>query len=429
MDKAVHFIDRQMKKLLQINPVLRTNTSTGRIMQEIGELAIQNGWESYIAYSYGRDGVKPCRSKLIPVGNKWDVALHGIVTRLFDAHGLMSQIATQKLVEQIQKIKPDVIHIHNIHGYFLNYQILFEFFRKSDIPVIWTIHDCWLYTGHCYYYSFIGCDKWQTGCGHCPQKRKFPASLWLDRSRRNYMDKKTAFTSIPPKRLTIVPVSEWIKNEMQQSFFNGYDFHVIHNGINTEAFNLFDAEAIKNKYHLNGKHILLGVAALWNPEKGVADFLQLASLLGEDEVIVMLGVDEKLQKRLPSNVIGIRRTENIRQMAELYSAADAFVNPTWQDNYPTVNMEAIACGTPVVTYRTGGSIEAVTSETGFIVERGDVEGLLQAVRVIEQRGKASYIEPCRSYALAHFKKEDRYADYIRLYNKLAASTKNRTDGI
>lgn len=418
-----------MKKLLQINPVLRTNTSTGRIMQEIGELAIQNGWESYIAYSYGRNGVKPCRSKQIPVGNKWDVALHGVVTRLFDAHGLMSQVATQKLVDQIQKIKPDVIHIHNIHGYFLNYQILFDFLSQNDIPVIWTVHDCWLYTGHCYYYTFIGCNKWQTGCGHCPQQRKFPASWLTDRSRQNFIDKKEAFTSVPTDRLTIVPVSEWIKGEMKKSFFKDYPFQVIHNGINTEVFKLSETEEVKSKYGLKGKHILLGVAALWHPEKGVADFLQLASMLHEDEVIVMIGVDEKLQKRLPHNVVGIKRTENIRQMAELYSAATAFVNPTWQDNYPTVNLEAIACGTPVVTYRTGGSVEAVTPETGFIVERGDVDGLLQAVRIIEQRGKASYIEPCRNYALAHFKKEDRYADYIRLYNKLAASTKNRADRI
>ena len=418
-----------MKKLLQINPVLRTNTSTGRIMQEIGELAIQNGWESYIAYSYGRDGVKPCRSKQIPVGNKWDVALHGVVTRLFEAHGLMSQVATQKLVDQIQKIKPDVIHIHNIHGYFLNYQILFDFLSQNDIPVIWTVHDCWLYTGHCYYYTFIGCNKWQTGCGHCPQQRKFPASWLTDRSRQNFIDKKEAFTSVPTDRLTIVPVSEWIKGEMKKSFFKDYPFQVIHNGINTEVFKLSETEEVKSKYGLKGKHILLGVAALWHPEKGVADFLQLASMLHEDEVIVMIGVDEKLQKRLPHNVVGIKRTENIRQMAELYSAATAFVNPTWQDNYPTVNLEAIACGTPVVTYRTGGSVEAVTPETGFIVERGDVDGLLQAVRIIEQRGKASYIEPCRNYALAHFKKEDRYADYIRLYNKLAASTKNRADRI
>lgn len=418
MDKAVHFIDRQMKKLLQINSVLRTNTSTGRIMQEIGELAMQNGWKSYIAYSYGRDGVKPCRSKLVPVGNKWDVALHGIVTRLFDAHGLMSQIATQKLVEQIQKIKPNVIHIHNIHGYFLNYQVLFDFLSQNDIPVIWTIHDCWLYTGHCYCYSFIGCDKWQTGCGHCPQKRKFPASLWLDRSRRNYMDKKTAFTSIPPKRLTIVPVSEWIKNEMQKSFFKGYNFHVIHNGINTEVFKLFDTGSIKNKYHLSDKHILLGVASIWSKEKGLDDFITLSGMLNENERVILVGVDAETQRHLPRNIIGINRTENVHELAELYSAADVFVNPTWQDNYPTVNMEAIACGTPVVTYHTGGSIEAVTKDTGKVVTRGNVKELLDAIRNIMAKGKSYYRLRCREYALTHFRKEDRYADYLKLYDEL-----------
>lgn len=409
-----------MKKLLQINPVVRTNTSTGRIMQEIGELAMAGGWQSYIAYSYGRDGIKPCQSYLLPVGNKWDVACHGVATRLLDAHGLMSKWATEKLVCQIREIKPDVIHIHNIHGYFLNYQVLFSFLAESRIPVIWTVHDCWLYTGHCYYYTFAGCNKWHTGCGRCPQKRKFPASWIADRSARNFTDKKKASTSVPSNLLTIVPVSEWIKGEMEKSFFKDYPFQVIHNGINTEVFKPMPAEDVKRKYGLNGKHILLGVAAIWHKEKGVADFLQLATMLREDEVIVMIGVDEKLQKRLPKNIVGIKRTENIRQMAELYSAATAFINPTWQDNYPTVNLEAIACGTPVITYRTGGSVEAVTQKTGFIVERGDVKGLLQAVRNIEMQGKDKYIEPCRNYALAHFRKEDRYADYIRLYNKLTS---------
>ena len=418
-----------MRTLLQINPVLRVNTSTGRIMQEIGELAIQNGWESHIAYSRGRDGITPSQSHLLPIGNKWNVLQHGVMTRLFDRHGLSSTSATRQFIKQIETLRPDIVHIHNIHGYFLNYQILFKFLAESNIPIVWTVHDCWLYTGHCYYYSFAGCDKWQNGCGHCPQKGKFPASLWLERSHRNYMDKKAAFTSIPPERLTIVPVSEWIKNEMQRSFFNGYGFHVIHNGINTEVFNLFDAGAIKNEYHLNGKYILLGVASIWSREKGLDDFIELSGMLKDNERIVLVGVDTKRQKHLPRNIIGITRTENVHQLAELYSAADVFVNPTWQDNYPTVNMEAIACGTPVVTYRTGGSIEAVTSETGFIVEQGDVEGLLKAVRIIEQRGKASYVKPCRSHALAYFKKEDRYAEYIHLYNRLADSNRDDQSGI
>lgn len=407
-----------MKTLLQINPVLRVNTSTGRIMQEIGELAMQHGWRSCIAYSKGRDGIKSCQSEVIPVGNKWSTIWHGLETRLFDRHGLASNEATRLFVKQIQELKPDVIHIHNIHGYFLNYQILFDFLAKSNIPVVWTVHDCWLYTGHCYYYSYAGCNKWQTGCGHCPQKREFPASWLIDRSHQNYEDKKQAFTSLPQDQLTIVPVSEWIWEEMQHSFFRNNQFHVIHNGINTNIFNIYNPEQVKQKYGLNGKHILLGVASIWSREKGFDDCIQMADLLHPDEMLVLVGVRPEQQKKLKKNMLGIPRTENIHQLAELYAAADAFINPTWQDNYPTVNLEAIACGTPVVTYRTGGSIEAITDQTGFIVPQGNVKEMLEAARLISQRGKAYYQQPCRTYALENFRKEDRYQDYLDLYDKL-----------
>lgn len=407
-----------MKKLLQINPVIRVNTSTGRIMQEIGELAMQNGWECHIAYSKGRDGIRECRSDIIPVGNKWSTAWHGIETRLFDRHGLASSHATRQFVRKIEEIRPDVVHIHNIHGYFLNYQILFDYLSKAGIPVVWTVHDCWLYTGHCYYYSFAGCDRWQTGCHHCPQKKEFPTSLFCDRSRRNFEDKKAAFTSMPLDRMTIVPVSEWIRNEMRRSFLSAYPFRVIHNGINTDIFNVYDDRQVRKTFGLGNRHILLGVASIWSREKGLDDFIRMAGMLNEDEVVVLVGIKPEDRKRLPDNVVGIARTENIRQLAELYAAADVFVNPTWQDNYPTVNMEAIACGTPVVTYRTGGSVEVITPATGMIVEQGNLNELLKSIREIENKGKAFYREACRKYALLNFKKEDRYMEYLRLYEEL-----------
>lgn len=407
-----------MKKLLQINPVIRVNTSTGRIMQEIGELAMQNGWECHIAYSKGRDGIRECRSDIIPVGNKWSTAWHGIETRLFDRHGLASSHATRQFVRKIEEICPDVVHIHNIHGYFLNYQILFDYLSKAGIPVVWTVHDCWLYTGHCYYYSFAGCDRWQTGCHHCPQKKEFPTSLFCDRSRRNFEDKKAAFTSMPLDGMTIVPVSEWIRNEMRRSFLSAYPFRVIHNGINTDIFNIYDDRQVRKTFGLGNRHILLGVASIWSREKGLDDFIRMAGMLNEDEVVVLVGIKPEDRKRLPDNVVGIARTENIRQLAELYAAADVFVNPTWQDNYPTVNMEAIACGTPVVTYRTGGSVEVITPATGMIVEQGNLSELLKSIREIESKGKASYQEACRKYALLNFKKEDRYMEYLRLYEEL-----------
>ena len=407
-----------MKKLLQINPVIRMNTSTGRIMQEIGEIAMANGWDSYIAYSYGRDGIKPCKSKLMPVGDKLSVAFHGLWTRLTDRHGLASNMATRKFIKEIMALQPDIIHIHNVHGYFLNYKLFFEFLKGIDVPVIWTVHDSWIYTGHCYYYSSIQCDRWMSGCGKCPQQRKFPTSWFVDRSATNFKDKSNSFNSIKDK-LTIVPVSEWIRGEMSHSFLKDCKFQVIHNGIDLDVFNIQpDDKAVREKYGLGEKKIILGLASIWSKEKGWDDFVKMSEMLSDDEVIVMVGVTEKQQEQLPKGVVGIKRTENVCQLAELYSAATAFVNPTWQDNYPTVNLEAIACGTPVVTYRTGGSVEAVTEDTGYVVEQGDVEGLLKAVREIKKKGKEQYTAKCRAYALANFRKEERYADYLKLYEDL-----------
>ena len=389
-------------------------------MQEIGELAMANGWESYIAYSGGRDGIRPCKSHLMPVGSKMSVALHGLWTRLTDRHGLASNLATKRFIREIENLQPDIIHIHNIHGYFLNYKILFEYLKSVDIPVIWTVHDCWIYTGHCYYYSSIQCDRWKIGCGKCPQRKQFPTSWFVDCSSRNFKDKDKAFNSIKDK-LTIVPVSMWIRDEMSHSFLKDCRYQVIHNGINLDVFDVQpDDRSVREKYGLGDKKIILGLASIWSKEKGWDDFVKLSEMLEEDEVIVMVGISEEQQKRLPKNIVAIRRTENVRQLAELYSAATAFVNPTWQDNYPTVNLEAIACGTPVVTYRTGGSIEVITEDTGRIVEQGDVAGLLAAVREIAEKGKVQYTAKCRAFALENFRKEDRYADYLKLYESLTA---------
>ena len=417
------------KKLLQINPVLRTSTSTGRIMKEIGELAIANGWESYVAYSKGRDGLPGSTSIPVPVGNKASVAWHGLQTRILDRHGLGSVLATKRFIEDIRRIGPDIIHIHNIHGYFLNYRILFDFLSHIGIQVIWTVHDCWLYTGHCYHYMYAGCDRWKTGCGHCPQRGKFPRSLFADRSARNFRDKRDAFCSMPEDRLTIVPVSDWMRSEMSESFLKDYRFQVIHNGIDTDVFSPQPAleSEVRRCYGLGDSHVILGIASIWSEEKGLNDFVEMAARLDSDEVIVLVGMDRKQLDDVLSRcgriilgdrMVAVKRTADVHQLAGLYSTADVLVNPTWQDNYPTVNLEAISCGTPVVTYRTGGSIEAVAGDTGFVVEQGDIEGLVDAVRRVETLGKAHFRDACRSRAVKEFRKEDRYAEYIELYERL-----------
>ena len=294
-------------------------------------------------------------------------------------------------------------------------RIPLRYLQESGKPVIWTVHDCWLYTGHCYYYSAARCDKWSTGCGHCPQKRAFPASWVFDRSARNWRDKQRAFGSLP--RLTIVPVSEWIRSEMSRSFLKDKQFQVIHNGIDLTVFR---PEAAPGAQRPAGT-VILGVATLWHEEKGVRDFIELAGKLRPDEQLILVGhMSEAQRAAFPSGVQLVERTENVAKLAELYAGATAFVNPTWQDNYPTVNLEAIACGTPVVTYRTGGSVEAVTEGTGFVVEQGDVEGLLTRVRELSAQDRQAVAARCRAHALEHFGKQERYQDYIRLYEDLAA---------
>lgn len=409
-----------MKKLLQINPVIRENTSTGRIMREIGELAISAGWESYIAYSGARDGVKPHSSQLVPVGNKADLLWHWIMTRFFDAHGLASRRSTKKLIRRIQEIDPDIIHIHNIHGYFLNYPLLFEYLRQSGKPVIWTMHDCWLYTGHCYSYSAAGCDRWKTGCYSCPNKHRFPSSYGLDRSRKNYLAKKAGITSIP--LLTLVAVSQWIRGEVAQSFLSGVPCRVIPNGIDLTVFKPELSNRIPERYGITRPHYYLAVASAWLPEKGFADLLALAKLLQPDEQLVMVGkMTEKQKASVPEDVITIDRTGNTQTLAELYSGATAFINSTWQDNYPTVNLESIACGTPVVTYHTGGSGESVVEETGIIVKQGDIQGLANSLQSIRSRNRDAWRSSCREYAERHFDKRNAFQAYLDLYDELVGS--------
>jgi len=350
------------------------------------------------------------------VGNDWDIKWHGLQTRLFDRHGLASTKATKKLVDKIKEIQPNIIHLHNLHGYYLNIEILFHYLATAEIPVVWTLHDCWTMTGHCAHFSFIGCDKWKMQCEHCPQKKGYPSSYGLDRSYKNYRLKKELFTSV--SKMTLVPVSNWLTTIVKDSFLKGYPVKTIYNGVDTKVFSPQATDEIREKYKIGDKFVLLGVANVWSERKGLKDFIHLSRLLKDDEMIILVGLTNQQMNNLPSNILGIRRTENVHQLAELYSMAGLFVNPTWEDNFPTTNLEALSCGTPVATYRTGGSPEALTPETGFIVEQGDLADIRKAIDIVKSKGKAFYSEACRERAVKMFNKNDRYAEYIQLYEKI-----------
>jgi glycosyltransferase involved in cell wall biosynthesis len=401
-----------MKKLLQINSVVNSG-STGRIAEEIGQTAIAAGWESYIAY--GRHA-RTSQSELIKIGSDWDIRVHGLQTRLFDRHGLASIAATREFVEQLKKIKPDIIHLHNIHGYYINIEILFRYLKDANIPVVWTLHDCWPITGHCAYFTFVECDKWKTQCFSCPQKKGYPGSYFLDRSKQNHKQKRKLFTSVHD--MTIVSVSNWLADIVKQSYLKDYPIRVINNGIDVNVFSLQSRDGIRLKYGLADKFVLLGVATEWGRRKGLHDFIELSKTLKDDEIIVLVGLKEDQIKILPENIIGITRTESTQELAEFYSSADVFVNPTWEDNFPTTNLEAMACGTPVVTYRTGGSPEALTPKTGFVVEQGDLASIRKAIDTVKSKGKAFYSAACRERATKMFNKNDRYAEYLQLYEQM-----------
>jgi len=403
-----------VKTLLQINVVVNSG-STGRIAEEIGQTAMADGWKSVIAY--GRNE-RHSRSELIKIGSNWDMRMHGLQTRLFDRHGLASKSATKKLVRQIEKINPDIIQLHNVHGYYLNIEILFRFLKMAKIPVVWTLHDCWPITGHCVYFDYVGCENWKTECSQCPQKTTYPASYFNDRSKKNFNLKKELFLSLP--NLTLVPVSNWLANILKESFMKNTLVKVIHNGINTDIFRPASNQKIRAKYKLNGKFIILGVANVWSSRKGLNDFIELSKKLNTNYQIIIVGLTKKQIKIIPDHIIGFEKTENVQQLAELYTASDVFLNPTYEDNFPTTNLESMACGTPVISYKTGGSPEAINEQTGVVVEKGNLNGLASAIEHIKEKGKLFYSEACVKRVNQFYKKEDRYQEYLDLYELIVS---------
>jgi len=403
-----------MKKLLQIKCV---GTHGGAGMGEyIGRTAKAHGWESYIAYARI---MLPTENKFIRIGNKWDVYEHILETRLFDNHGFASRRATKKLIKQIEQIKPDVIHLHNIHGYYLNIDILFKFLQQANIPVVWTMHDCWMFTGHCSHFVGVDCYKWKTHCGKCPLYKKYPASWFVDRSHTNFEKKKSLFTSL--EKLWLAPVSKWIADFLPDSFMSKYPVKLIYNGVDIKIFRPLSAEVneeTRRKYNIEGKFVVLGVAHTWSATKGLDDFIYVSKKADSDFVFVLVGLSEEQIKTLPSNIIGIKRTSNINELVELYSTADVFWNPTYLDTFPTTTLEAMACGTPCVVYNTGGTPEAITKGTGFVMEQGDVLGSLDAFHMIKNNGKAKYSELCRQNIQERFNKDIQFEKYIKLYESI-----------
>ncbi len=391
-------------KIVQINATCGKG-STGKICLAVSKLLNENGIENYILYSSGNSdyqyGIKYAKDK--------SIRLQALKSRIFGNYGFNSQGETKKLILELKKIKPDIVHLHNLHSHNVNLKMLFEYFKQNpQIKLFWTFHDCWAFTGYCPHFDMYGCNQWLDQCNNCIQKKHY--SWFFDKSKKLHNVKKELFKGL---NLTIITPSKWLAGLVKQSFLKDYEVKVINNGIDLDIFKPTESD-FRARYGLQDKKIVLGVAFGWGKRKGLDVFCELANRLPSEYQIVLVGTNDEVDKLLPSNIISIHRTSNQEELAKIYTASDVFANPTREENYPTVNMEALACGTPVVTFKTGGSPEIIDESTGIVVEKNDIDAFERAI-MLACDGVALTGESCINRAQG-FKNEDRFKEYLELYN-------------
>ena len=391
-------------KVVQINATANVG-STGKIAYSIKTLLDKKGIENYIFYSLG-----DCEGeKLLKFGNRAYIKLQALKSRVFGNFGFNSKSITKKMLKKLDEISPDIVHLHNIHSHNVNLKLLFKFLKERTVKVVWTFHDCWAFTGYCPHYDYIKCDKWQSNCKTCELKKGF--SFFSDNSEKLFKLKKEL---ILPLDLTVVTPSFWLKEQVEKSFLKGVKTVVINNGIDLSTFSPKKSD-FKKMHGIEDKFLILGVSYIWDDKKGLCDFIKLSEILDDRFKIVLVGVDKKTAKTLPKNILAIGRTESKAELAEIYSAADVFVNPTKEDTFPTVNIEALSCGTPVITYKTGGSTEIIDDTCGIAVDKGNVSGIKDAILSLVSNPKDR--SDCVKRA-KNFDENEKFLKYVDLYRSL-----------
>lgn len=406
-----------MPKLLQIN-VSANYGSTGKIAEQIGLVAQAKGWVCYQVYAYGR----PSAMTLISTGGSINRYLHYIEQRVFDNEGLASRWMTKRVVKKIKEIQPDIIQLHNIHDHYINYRILFEYLNKTAISVVFTIHDFWPITGHCFHFIGANCNRWkEEGCHDCPMAHVFPNNL-LSRAKHNYELKKRLFSA--NKHLHLVCVSQWVATLMRESFLGDKDLIVIPNGIDTKLFRpTLDVPGSKIlaefKQATADKYVILAVAGRWDVgDKRLEDYVEMSKMLSDDEVIVLVGINEDIKKKLPSNVIGLGRTEIPQELAAIYTKSDVLISLSGSETFGLTIIEANACGTPAVVYDNTAPPSLITPRTGLVARNKDVKDAYGKIQMIKSKGKSHYYEACIELAKERFDKDTSFAAYEKLYRQL-----------
>lgn len=403
-------------RVLQINTFYLYG-STGRIMYDLKKVMETNGIQSYAAFGHGYNPTAEEQDTVYRIVSDCGLLISKFWTKTTGHHGFNNKLETKRLLKWIDEVKPDIIHMHNIHNHYLNIRILLEYIAEKHIPCVLTMHDCWTFTGHCAYFDYSGCNKWKTGCEHCPSLRDYPKTFApIDPSSWNYKMKKKLFA---PLNITFVSPSQWLCDLQRLSFLKDKPCVVINNGVDTEVFRPIKSN-VREEYGIGNRKMILAVAGGLAPRKGREYLLKLPTLLHDDEVLVLVGLQKGQDALLPNTpkVIGINRTKTSDELVGLYSEADIFINPTLEDNFPTTNIEALACGTPIVAFSSGGSTEVITSSTGIAVEPRDMDGLLSAIREVLAKGKSHYTNACRKKAVTDYNKDVQYGKYIELYNKI-----------
>lgn len=395
-------------KIIEINT---TNFgSTGNIMLGIAEIARKMGHEVIVCFPASRDNRRLINVPHILIGNRLLRNTHRVLGTLTGFQDCFSIISTWRFIHKLKIEKPTVLHLHNLHDCYINLKMLFNYIRREEIPTVWTLHDCWAMTGHCPHFSMAKCEKWKTGCNNCTSFRGYPKTLF-DNSRTMWRMKKKWFTRVD--NMTIVTPSRWLADLVQQSFLKEYPIQVIHNGINLDIFKP-TASDFREKHGIDkDKRLLLGVSFGWGQRKGLDVFIELAKRLDEQYQIVLVGTNEETDKLLPDNIISIHRTDNQRQLAEIYTAADVFVNPTREETLGLVNIEALACGTPVITFDTGGSPECIDETSGRVITCNDIDTLTKEIIHVCETQHISK-EACIRQA-KKFDQYDKFSEYINLY--------------
>ena len=400
-------------KVLQINAVYGFK-STGVIVKDIGNTLAHNGDVAYFAYQTTNESVE----NGYLVGNKPDWKLHAVHSRVFGKQAYASKCATRRLLKWVDEIKPDVVHFHNLHSNYINLNLLCDHLAKKNIPTVITMHDCWYFTGKCSHYAAVKCGKWQEECGSCPLSKTEQPSLFFDSTSKVLKDRTEHLRKLPG--LTLVGCSQWIANEAKKSKLGTADICVVYNGVDTEIFKPHESD-IRNELGLEGKFVILGMADKWFAPQNREIVEKIIAAQDENSKIVIVGCRKEQMAYFSKfeNVVPMGYVSDRHRLADVYASSDVFVNLTRADTLPTVNMESICCGTPVITFDCCGSPELVDEECGFVVREGDYIGLLEAIENIKSKPL------CFDLYKQHqkFDKNQCYKKYLDIYKRVSENKK------